>query len=422
MANDANKQLPTALYQIPPGNLSASANQLGIFEDGDEYSQPDLDLFYTFLYNAIPIGTHPEGSMVDGAQAPVLPIETGGESALDFQISYPIIWPQNSVLFQTDDPQYSSTMQYPGFMNNFLDAIDGSYCSVQEPEDPPYPDPASDGYKGQKMCGTFQATNVVSVSYGESEADLPLAYQQRQCNEFMKLGLQGISVVVSSGDSGVAGRSGDPTPSNCLGEQSNVFVPQSPASCPYVTTVGATYLPSGKTAGVDPEIAVDQFPSGGGFSNIFNTTSYQQAAVQKYFDTAKPSYPTYSSVGNNSLGANGGIYNRIGRAYPDVSAVGQNVLIFAMTLPQTIGGTSASAPVFASILTRINEERIAANKPTVGFVNPVLYEHPEVFQDITVGNNSGCGTSGFQASEGWDPVTGLGTPVYPKLLDLFMSI
>ena len=69
-------------------------------------------------------------------------------------------------------------------------------------------------------------------------------------------------------------------------------------------------------------------------------------------------------------------------------------------MPSTIGGTSASAPVFASILTRINEERLAANKPPVGFVNPVLYDHPEVFQDITVGNNSGCGTPGFYAAEG----------------------
>lgn len=58
----------------------------------------------------------------------------------------------------------------------------------------------------------------------------------------------------------------------------------------------------------------------------------------------------------------------------------------------------------------------------VGFINPVLYEHPEVFNDITSGHNPGCGTYGFEAVEGWDPVTGLGTPNYPKLLELFLSL
>lgn len=51
---------------------------------------------------------------------------------------------------------------------------------------------------------------MISISYGGDEAGLPVAYQRRQCNEFMKLGLQGVSVLVASGDSGVAG-------SQCLG-------------------------------------------------------------------------------------------------------------------------------------------------------------------------------------------------------------
>lgn len=69
-----------------------------------------------------------------------------------------------------------------------------------------------------------------------------------------------------------------------------------------------------------------------------------------------------------------------------------------------IGGTSASAPAFASILTRINEERIAAGKGTVGFVNPTLYANPTVLHDITTGSNPGCNTNGFSAASGWDPV------------------
>jgi tripeptidyl-peptidase-1 len=87
-----------------------------------------------------------------------------------------------------------------------------------------------------------------------------------------------------------------------------------------------------------------------------------------------------------------------------------------------VGGTSAAAPAFASILNLINEERLAANKSTVGFVNPTLYANPQVLHDITSGTNPGCNTTGFSASAGWDPVTGLGTPNYPKMLELFMSL
>src|SRR3954471_6731935 len=99
----------------------------------------------------------------------------------------------------------------------------------------------------------------------------------------------------------------------------------------------------------------------------------------------KPNYPSYATVDNKAIGTGGGIYNRAGRGYPDVSAVGDNVVIFTMGAPTLIGGTSASAPVFAAILNRINEERLAAGKKTVGFVNPVLYGHPNVLHDITPG-------------------------------------
>ena len=118
----------------------------------------------------------------------------------------------------------------------------------------------------------------------------------------------------------------------------------------------------------------------------------------------------------------GGLYNRAGRGYPDVSAVGDNVVIFNNGAPTLIGGTSASAPVVGAILNRINEERIAVGKGPVGFVNPTFYAHPEAFHDITIGNNSGCGTPGFYAASGWDPVTGLGTPNYPALLKVFMAL
>ena len=44
----------------------------------------------------------------------------------------------------------------------------------------------------------------------------------------------------------------------------------------------------------------------------------------------------------------------------------------------------------------------------------------KAFNDITNGTNPGCGTEGFSAQPGWDPVTGVGTPNFPKLLALWL--
>lgn len=43
-------------------------------------------------------------------------------------------------------------------------------------------------------------------------------------------------------------------------------------------------------------------------------------------------------------------------------------------------------------------------------------------QDITSGSNPGCETRGFTATSGWDPVTGLGTPNFPVLLEKFLAL
>lgn len=368
------------LYNITTPTKNAAGNQLGIFEDlNDKYSQTDLNDFFASLAPNIPQGTHPTLDSVDGATAPVAVANAGAESDLDFQISYPIIYPQNSILFQTDDDAYEANYTFEGFLNNFLDAIDGSYCTYSafgetgnSDIDPSYPDPQAGGFKGALQCGVYKPTNVISISYGGQEADLPASYQERQCNEYMKLGMQGVSLVVASGDSGVAGPAGDDNANGCLGPTGAIFSPDFPATCPYLTTAGATFLPPGGDVTKDQEVAVTRFPSGGGFSNIYPIPSYQANAVSTYFATAGTQYPYYTGTNNSNIGANGGIYNNAGRGYPDVSAIGDNVVIFNAGAPTLIGGTSAAAPVFAAVLNRINEERIAAGKPTVGFVNPTL--------------------------------------------------
>jgi len=59
-------------------------------------------------------------------------------------------------------------------------------------------------------------------------------------------------------------------------------------------------------------------------------------------------------------------------------------------------------------------EKALGRKLSVGWLNPVLYKYPSAFTDIKEGSNK-CGVrgqpccGGYDATEGWDPVTGLGT-------------
>ncbi|CZT09147.1 related to Tripeptidyl-peptidase sed1 [Rhynchosporium agropyri] len=433
-------------YDIPAASKSAPGNKLGIYENnGIHYSRADLDVFYSHLYPHIPNGTYPEERLIDGAFGAIETVDkfvaiNDSEAALDFGTASPLIYPQGLVLFQDGDEYWEVEADSYGFWNNFLDAIDGSYCTysafnetgnckTEECLDPIYPDPSPGGYKGELQCGVYKPTNVISISYEANEFALPDNYIKRQCNEWMKLALQGVTTIFPSGDSGV-GRSGGR--SQCKGASGNIFKPIYASSCPYALSVGGTQYDrfSNSTAPIAGqklhEVATTSYASGGGFSNVFGTPSYQRDAVDRYFDQVKDKlgfdgYDHFIEKGNFSS-VEHGVFHRGGRAYPDVSAVGDRQIIYSNGTWIAGGGTSVSAPVWGAILTLVNEERIAVGKSTVGFVNPVLYQHPEAFNDITVGSNPGCGGPGFLTAKGWDPVTGLGSPNFPVLLKVLMSI
>jgi tripeptidyl-peptidase-1 len=191
----------------------------------------------------------------------------------------------------------------------------------------------------------------------------------------MKLGLQGSTIMIASGDDGVAGFSTYANPSGCMGPKRDVFNPQFLATCPYILSVGSTYLPTNSTAGKDPEVATDRFLSGGGFSNIYETPEWQKENVQRYLSKANITFEGYEGGGANYSTAKSGIgrFNKLGRAYPDVSANGDRFVIANGGQLLRIGGTSASCPLWGSIITLINEERLTAGKKPVGFIHPVLY-------------------------------------------------
>ncbi|KAK0625070.1 Pro-kumamolisin, activation domain-containing protein [Bombardia bombarda] len=439
-------------YQIDNGTKASPGNELGIFQSlSQHYSQWDLDMYWKYTAPFIPNGTHPELRAINGAYGPTENVFTAGfEADLDFEVSIPLVWPQKTVLWQTDDEWYETNQlrantRYPGFFNTLFDAIDGSYCTLSaygytgncdtdECRDPEYPNPwdSDEGYQGELMCGAYAPTNVLSISYSGFEHELPDNYLRRQCLEIMKLGLRGVTVIESSGDYGVGGRRLDPH-AGCLGPDRDIYSPRLMSNCPYILSVGATVLVDDcRHKGKFVERATTSFASGGGFSNIFETPAWQAKHVKGYIDKANISSMGYvgGGGGKNALGSavdgggeeKGKVFNKAGRGYPDVAAIGDNYRIITAGYAQRVAGTSVAVPIWASVLTLVNEERLAMGKGVVGFVQPVLYQHPEVFNDITKGSNPGCGSAGFQVKEGWDPVTGLGTPIYPKLVELFKSL
>jgi len=228
------------------------------------------------------------------------------------------------------------------------------------------------------------APYVLSVSYGDVESSISLSYVIR-CNvEFLKAGTMGRSILFASGDNGVG----------CDGSK---FSPDFPASSPYVTTVGGTYM-----SGSD-EVAVGF--SGGGFSNYFDLPTYQSSAVAKYLSGSNLPPASY--------------YNASGRAYPDISAFATDFTIVVGGSETAVDGTSCAAPTASGIISLLNDIRLNKGDSPLGFLNIWLYGTAVLTQnaiyDVTKGSNPDGGCPGFHAAVGWDPISGLGTLNYAVL-------
>jgi tripeptidyl-peptidase-1 len=189
--------------------LSVDSVSMGILELGNNvYEQASLDAFAAkYRPNDVPAGWAPIMNSIDGGSL------NGGsspetiEADVDFEWALNVVYPQNITLYQV------GTANQSGSFGNFLDAVDASYCGGDDPRWDPQ-------YAGGNTCGAFAATQVVSSSYAGNEVSystnvdangnpyLTDYYPQRQCMEYMKLGLMGTTVLFSSGDNGAAGASG----------------------------------------------------------------------------------------------------------------------------------------------------------------------------------------------------------------------
>lgn len=267
---------------------------------------------------------------------------------------------------------------------------------------------ASDGIAlSAQYAVSHNVAPIVSLSYGLCEAAEGSGGNAFWNSLWQQAAAQGMSVFVSSGDSGAAGCDSSSASSATQGRGVNGL-----CSSPYSTCVGGTEFAEGSNPGqywsasnsasggsalsYIPETAWNEsgsggglWASGGGVSVVYSKPSWQSA----------PGVPADGQ-----------------RDVPDiaVSAAGHDAYIIqyqGSTL--CVGGTSAAAPSLASTMALVLQQAGVAQ----GNLNPNLYAlanlqfsgGASVFHDITTGNNSVPGVTGFSAGVGYDPVTGLGS-------------
>ena len=242
---------------------------------------------------------------------------------------------------------------------------------------------------------------ILSVSYGTCEAQANNSFYSTLWEQ---AAVEGISVIVAAGDSGAAGC--DPASAST----GTVQAVNAICSTPYNTCVGGTMFEDTQNPGgywqpgnnalmgsaisyipeqVWNESALDGgsglSATGGGVSTLY----------------LKPYYQTVTGVPNDGH-----------RDVPDVSLSASQhdgYMIYYDGNPVAVAGTSAATPSFAGIMALVNQKAGGSQ----GNINQVLYplftSSASVFHDITSGNNSVPGVTGYAANVGYDLVSGLGS-------------
>eukprot|EP00035_Acanthoeca_spectabilis_P019199 m.416845 g.416845 ORF g.416845 m.416845 type:complete len:1379 (-) comp16830_c1_seq44:71-4207(-) len=302
------------------------------------------------------------------------------------------------------------------------------------------------------MYGEIQP-DVLSMSFGYNLFAATNVWLPTVEVYYQLLSGMGITLLASTGDTGASGKinggwadgmGGWSYPVNC-----SVFSTQFPATSPYVTAVGATQLvqdseanpanctrrwpPATATTAAGPCVkeigqsmeTTGMITSSGGFAQYITRRSWQDAAVNGYLATpfAQQLMGQLSSADTARMTTN--------RAVPDLSAVGHACGIYANGVFFSVDGTSCSAPLVAGMISLLNSELVSRGFPRIGYLNPWLYRAPpSVFNDVVEGSNRCVGQEqdtmmccelGFNATAGWDPVTGLGSLRVGPFLEWFLS-
>jgi kumamolisin len=234
---------------------------------------------------------------------------------------------------------------------------------------------------------------VISISYGWSPDETTQYISADEFNQmsslFQDAAHLGITVLVSSGDSGVEFAS------------QTVQEASYPATDPWVTACGGTTIGNVSGSSFTEYVWNDSWKSigqpdqhgatGGGISGFFQVPAYQNG------------FNVPASLASQHAGR--GIPDVAGNASP-LSGYKQ----FIGDQNGNEGGTSAVAPLYAGLIAVIN-----ANLGTnAGFLNPTLYSLSDTAFRKVVGppgptNNSFGSLTGYQASGDWNACTGLGS-------------
>ena len=241
---------------------------------------------------------------------------------------------------------------------------------------------------------------VISTSWGLCEPQEGSSSARAESALFQEAAAQGQTIVAAAGDSGST---------DCGGHSLAV---DDPGSQPFITSVGGTSL---NALGTPPSETVwnggcsSACGGGGGISSLWPMPSYQSAAPRSL------NVINQSSSGSPCHAASGSYCREV----PDVSAAANpstGYLIHFKGSWGGIGGTSASAPLWAALVA-LGNASTACNGTPIGFLNPSLYsvagsDYANAFNDVSTGNNDITGTLGglFMAGPGYDMASGLGTP------------
>ncbi len=214
---------------------------------------------------------------------------------------------------------------------------------------------------------------------------------------FQQADALGMSILVSSGDTGAYG-------CNQFDASNHDVTASAPATSPYVTAVGGTALFTGANGSYDHEDgwegALEGAGGGGGVSLVYPVPSWQSGpGVSNQFSNGKRQVPDVSADADPLTGY--AIYDST-----DTGCSGDQCW-------GVVGGTSASAPLWAGLIALANQKGGASGKGPAGFLNPLLYQIGTAasgggsapFHDVTGGGNLY-----YPATRGWDFSTGWGTP------------
>lgn len=229
---------------------------------------------------------------------------------------------------------------------------------------------------------TANHPSAISISWGGPESSWTQSAMTAMDDACQSAAALGITITVACGDSG-----------STDGVDDGANHVDFPASSPHVLACGGTEITASGPA-LTNEVVWNDEAQGGGATGGGVSTVFTLPAWQKNAKVPKP-------AGNTG-----------GRGTPDVAgdaapATGYQIEVDGQT--EVVGGTSAVAPLWAGLVALMNQK---LGKP-VGFLNPQIYPlvGSGAFRDITQGNN---GT--YSAGPGWDPCTGLGSPVGTTLV------